>query len=404
MKTEKQAALDAELFYREHEQYLAPTDVFVPSKKQAVFYEPVVFNALKAEFPSARSQTVDTTENVSTRKFLDNQMVIIKDLVNHVELNGVPARIMSFDDVTLKYSISVSKPRGYWLIAEKFLKPVDSPRVGKRELTPKDMGIDPDSGQPTLDPLQRPVHRQFGNPVSKELSERIAVLIEKYKDLFSTDVTEPCMFKAMKIKLKPNAILPRNARLWKNSPLIRAEIRRQLQKMIDMKIVTKSDTAIVSNVLMVKRPGMPGKFRFTVDFRAVNDATESEPWQMPDVQDQLSRLKGKQIFGCVDASSYYHQFHLDRESRYLTGFVTEDGVYEYSRVPMGLKNACAHAQRELQMALDEDPILQKFGVRNYIDDIPLAADTPDEFIELLEALFKLGASQRIKFNLEKSVF
>jgi len=402
IKNEKQAAIDAEKFFRDNEQYLQPKNVFVPSKKHARYYEPVAFDALSAG--TAQQPQEPTDQPPSSRLFVDNQMVLIKGLVNHVDLNGVPARILSYDEDSRKYTISVAKPRGYWLIAETFLKSLDVVKKGKHDIGPKELGIDPESGQPTLDPLERPVHRQYGSHHSKELSARIALLLEKYKLVFSTDITEPCEFKAMKIKLKPNAALPRNARLWKNSPLIRAEIRRQLQKMIDMKIVTKSESAIVSNVLMVKRPGMPGKFRFTVDFRAVNDATEGEPWQMPSVEDQLSRLKGKKIFGCVDASSYYHQICLDKESRYLTGFVTEDGVYEYARVPMGVKNACAHAQRELQMALDEDPILRKHGIRNYFDDIPLAADTPDDFIEILTALCELAQRLKLKFNLEKSVF
>ena len=266
------------------------------------------------------------------------------------------------------------------------------------------MGIDPESGQPTLEPLQRPAHRQYGAQYSPGLTARIADLVKEFIVIFSDDVSKPCGFKPMKIKLKPNAILPRNPRLWKNSPLIRAEVRRQLQKMVEMNIVTKSSSAVVSNVLMVKRPGMPGKWRFTVDFRAVNDATESQAWQMPDVQDQLSRLKGKKIFGCADATSYYHQILLDKDSRYLTAFVTEDGVFEYARVPMGAKNACAHAQSELQMALDADAILKKHGVRNYFDDIPFAANSEDDYMEILRALFELARHLDLKFNLEKCCF
>jgi hypothetical protein len=140
--------------------------------------------------------------------------------------------------------------------------------------------------------------------------------------------------------------------------------------MLDMNIVKASDTAVVSNVLMVKRPGMPGKFRFTVDMRTLNDATVPMPWQMPDVQQQLDRLQGNRIFGCIDLSSYYHQIELDKGSRFLTGFITEDGVFEYNRVAMGLKNACAHAQSCLQKAIDDDPILRRYDVRNYFDDIP----------------------------------
>jgi hypothetical protein len=171
-----------------------------------------------------------------------------------------------------------------------------------------------------------------------------------------------------------------------------------------MGVVRASTTAIVSNVLLVKRPGMPGKFRFTIDFRQLNDATVAAPWQMPDVESQLSRLANNKIFGCIDLSSYYHQIELEEGSRYLTGFVTEDGVFEYQRVPMGLKNACAHAQSQLQGAIDADPILSKYGLRNYFDDLPLAANSEDDFIEQMEAVLKLGVQFNLKFNLEKSVF
>ena len=149
---------------------------------------------------------------------------------------------------------------------------------------------------------------------------------------------------------------------------------------------------------------MPGKFRFTIDFRELNDATVAAPWQMPEVQDQLSRLSGNIIFGCIDLSSYYHQIELDSGSKYLTGFVTEDGVFEYQRVPMGLKNACAHAQSQLQGAIDRDETLSKAGLRNYFDDLPLAAKSEDEFIEQLEAVLKIGVEYNLKFNLEKSIF
>jgi hypothetical protein len=84
---------------------------------------------------------------------------------------------------------------------------------------------------------------------------------------------------------------------------------------------------------------MPGKYRFTIDFRDVNAATIPQKWQMPDVTNQLDRLKGNKIFGALDISQYYHQIELHTNSRYLTGFITEDGVYEYKRVPMGLTNA-----------------------------------------------------------------
>ena len=333
--------------------------------------------------------------------FYKGQCVILQNLKTHAELNSKPARVVSFDSETNKYTISVANPRGYWYATEDKLKSIDPPPA-KDDF--KACGIDQSTGQPTLDPLEKPVHRQYGKNFSPELTARIGTLLTKYKSVFGKDVSKPCKFRPMGIELIPGAALPRNPRYWKNSPAQRAEVRAQLQSFIDMGIVAPSKTAIVSNVLLVKRPGMPGKFRFTIDFRELNAATVAAPWQMPDVESQLARLAHKKIFGCIDLSSYYHQIELESGSRFLTGFVTEDGIFEYQRVPMGLKNACAHAQSELQGAIDADPILSKYGLRNYFDDLPLAAETEDEFIVILEAVLRLGEKYNLKFNFEKSIF
>ena len=375
-------------------------DLLKGKKSTSTTFEP---NAKNARYFMSSTPGDVNKQNVSPSacKFANGDLVLLQGLVNHADLNNRPARIINYDDETHRYAISVAEPRGFWWAQEENMKSIDPPRAKDDYIA---CGIDKESGQPTLDPLDKPVHRQYGKFHSEELTKRINVLLEKYKHVFGKDITSPCKFRPMQIKLIENSVLPSNPRFWKNSPAQRAEVRKQLQSMLDMGIVRASTTAIVSNVLLVKRPGMPGKFRFTIDFRDLNDATASVPWQMPETQSQLDRLAGNLIFGCIDLSSYYHQIELDEGSKFLTGFITEDGVFEYNRVAQGLKGACAHAQSQFQGALDSDPILKKYGLRNYFDDLPLAAKTEDEFIEQLEAVLRLGDTYNLKFNAEKSIF
>ena len=388
--TAKMCAMEAERVYTQQQHLVGKSIKTSTQAKQQRYF-------MDAE----ETHTAEAEQSSGTQRFQAGQCVILQNLVTHSELNDKPARIIEFKEDTGKYVVSVANPRGYWYATEDKLKSID-PKPTKDDYTA--CGIDMSTGQPTLDPLAKPVHRQYGNAYSPELTIRINALLLKYKDVFGKDVTQPCKFKPMEIKLIPGANLPSNPRRWKNSPVQREEVRTQLQSFLDMGIVRPSTTNVVSNVLLVKRPGMPGKFRFTIDFRELNDATVPMPWKMPEVQDQLDRLADNKIFGCIDLSSYYHQILLDKGSKFLTGFVTEDGVFEYQRVPMGLKNACAHAQSELQLAIDADPILSKYGLRNYFDDLPLAAKTEDEFIEQMEAVLRLGELKFLKFNLEKSIF
>jgi hypothetical protein len=137
-----------------------------------------------------------------------------------------------------------------------------------------DVGID-DGGMPIEDDTEapKPVHRQFGKEYSAELTKRIKEVLARYPQLFDGDISTPCDFEEMDIRLKPNAILPSKARYYRNTPLMREEVRRQIQEQLDAGIISKMPTAVVSNVLMVKRPHMPGRYRFVIDYRTVNDAT-----------------------------------------------------------------------------------------------------------------------------------
>jgi hypothetical protein len=252
----------------------------------------------------------------------------------------------------------------------------------------------------------KPVHRQFGKEYSAELTRRIKDVLAQYPQLFDGDISTPCAFEEMDIRLKPNAILPSKARYYRNTPLMREEVRRQIQEQLDAGIISRMPTAVVSNVLMVKRPHMPGRYRFVVDYRAVNEATIPDVLMMPDVKTQHDRLANKKIFGAIDISSYYRLIKLKESCRYLTGFATEDGTFVYNRVPMGVRNACSHAQRVLQDKLAEDPILGITGanIRNYFDDIAWGSNSEDEFIQVLTALMEFGVRNQLKYNIEKSCF
>jgi hypothetical protein len=265
----------------------------------------------------------------------------------------------------------------------------------------EDVGID-ETGQPNIE-LKLLAHRQFGEEYSAELTARIKLLKEQYPAVFTTDVTEPCLFEPMKIRLLPNAVLPSKARYYRNTPKMREEVRRQIQEQLEWGAIRKCVTPCVSDVLLVKRPHMPGKFRFVVSYIKLNDATVKEQLIMPDPKSQHERLAGKKIFGALDFSSYYRQIRLHEDSQYLTGFASDEGTFCYTRVPMGITGACQYAQKVLQDALLADPTLGPLGIRNYFDDLPFGAETEDEFMIVLEALLKFCAQWKLKINPDKTV-
>jgi len=46
-----------------------------------------------------------------------------------------------------------------------------------------------------------------------------------------------------------------------------------------------------------------------------------------------------QIFTTLDMNSAYHQIELDPETSHKASFISHEGVYEFLRMPFGLRNA-----------------------------------------------------------------
>jgi len=324
------------------------------------------------------------------------------------DLNGKRVRLYDKSEIQNVWLVRVlGKNSGIWKCNEKFLR--ELPHTEQARMRPAgndigflDVAID-ETGQPTGE-LPSLAHRQFGSEYSKQLSDKIADLKSRYPHVFSKDVSEPCGFEKMEIKLVPNAILPSKSRFYRNTPKMKEEVKRQIQEQLDWGAIRKAETAHCSDILLVKRPHMPGQWRFVINFQKLNDATVPEQLIMPDPASQHARLAGCKIFGALDLSSYFRQLQLSENSQYLTGFASDEGTYVHTRVPMGIRNAPSFSQRVLQEALAKDPVLGPLGIKNYFDDVPFGAASEDEFLYVMEAMLKFCEQWKLKVNPDKSVF
>nr|GEZ01054.1 reverse transcriptase domain-containing protein [Tanacetum cinerariifolium] len=103
----------------------------------------------------------------------------------------------------------------------------------------------------------------------------------------------------------------------------------------------------------------------------------------------------------LDTYKGYHQIKIAEEDEEKTTFITSQGIFCYSKMPFGLKNAGATYQRLVEKAF------QKQIGRNlevYVDDLVVKSRMEKEVIRDTEQTFKTLRKINMKLNLKKCAF
>lgn len=240
--------------------------------------------------------------------------------------------------------------------------------------------------------------------MNNEERNAILKLIKEYSDIFHIEGNKLTFTSKIKHNIRTTDEIPVYTKSYRYPYVHKNEVQTQIKKMLDQDIIRPSNSPWSSPIWIVpKKLDASGqrKWRIVVDYRKLNEKTIGDRYPLPNINDLLDKLGKCQYFTTLDLASGFHQIEMFKDDIEKTAFNTENGHYEFTRMPFGLRNAPATFQRVM------DNILR--GIQNerclvYLDDIIIFSTSLQEHIERLGEVFERLRNANFKIQLDKSEF
>lgn len=240
--------------------------------------------------------------------------------------------------------------------------------------------------------------------LNKEQNWQLNSIIKNCPNLFSEPNEKLTYTTTVRGEIRTTTNNPVYSKTYPYPMALKNEVERQVNELLEDGIIRPSKSPYNSPVWIVpKKLDASGerKFRMVIDYRKLNAITIPDKYPIPEINEVLANLGKNKWFTIIDLKSGFHQIPLRNSDIEKTAFSINNGKFEFTRLPFGLKNAPSIFQRAL-----DDILREHIGKRCYvyIDDIVIFGKNEAEHFKNIELVFRTLENANMKVQLDKCEF
>lgn len=261
-----------------------------------------------------------------------------------------------------------------------------------------------------LDDVQGPddsmLHARLNN--SETLGNLEGVLnhldFQQQSELKALILEFPCLFSdtpscttVIEHDIEVGDAKPIRQRFYRTGADKRKSLDDSVQYLLENGLAIQSYSSWASPCLLVKKPDHT--YRFCTDYRKVNGVTKPDSYPLPRIEDCIDQVGAARYVSKFDLLKGYYQVPLTPRAQEISAFITPSGLYSYTRMAFGLRNAPSSFQRLMNRV-----VAGLEGCAVYIDDVVCYSDTWEVHLARIRSLFERLAAANLTVNLAKCEF
>ncbi|XP_065208508.1 uncharacterized protein LOC135837228 [Planococcus citri] len=235
------------------------------------------------------------------------------------------------------------------------------------------------------------------NRITTEQARKAFNKLSQFYDVFSKF---PGKYVGEKIPLKfiiPETEIKYKGAKYNPSKKLMNDLRKELQVMMATNVIEPSDSTFINPIVVnVKKSGEIRVCLNPVDLNPILAINYNEAGLLDRIITEDAESK---LFSTLDFVSGFWQLVLDENSRQYCAFQIDGRVYQFIRLPYGLKVSSA-----LFVKMVNAIIPDKAGITKYVDDILLRSATFENMLELLVEVLTILRLNNLRLNAKKTTF
>jgi hypothetical protein len=229
----------------------------------------------------------------------------------------------------------------------------------------------------------------------------------EYKEAFCTTDEPIGNMKGHDMKLELTVQRPYPPLLrrppYPSSPKSREALETHIKELLELNVICKvghNEQVEITTPVMIAWHN--DKSRMVGDFRALNNYTKPDYYPIPWIDHSLHNLSKAKYINTMDVLKGFHQIPIDPDSRQYLRIICHLGIYEYLRMPFGIKNAPSHFQ--IMMDSIFGSYIRQNWMMIYTDDIIIYSDEWETHKEKIALVLEKAAKEGLKMSMKKCNF